>query len=189
MTALPESRHRYTYQQYLAFEHDSPTKHEYVDGEILAMAGGTPRHNALAMRIGTAIDSGRSANCVAFQSDQKIRVLATGRVTYPDVSMVCGPLERDPADPDRTVVTNPTLLVEVLSPSTEEVDRSSKWRDYQLIPSLQEYLLVSQAQSRIEIYRRLSSGNWEYVDVREGIVKLATGATLDLSLIYRDLPE
>ena len=86
-------------------------------------------------------------------------------------------------------ITNPTLIVEVLSPSTEEVDRSSKWQDYQLIPSLQEYVLVSQAQPRIETYRRLGSERWEYLDAREGLVKLASGATLDLSVLYRDLPE
>lgn len=84
--------------------------------------------------------------------------------------------------------TNPSLLVEVLSPSTEEVDRGSKLEDYQRIPSLQEYVLVSQ-HPRVEIYRRLSSGSWEYRDVREGVMKLASGATLDLSILYADLPR
>jgi len=189
MTALSEPRHRYTYEEYLAFERDTPTKHEFFDGEIYAMAGGTRRHNALAFRIGTALGNALPPGCEGFQSDQKVRVLATGRVTYPDVTVVCGALEGDPADPDRTVVTNPTILVEVLSRSTEEVDRSSKWRDYQLIPSLAEYVLVSQAQPRIEVYRRQRSGTWEYVDVRAGAVKLGIGATLDLSELYRDLPE
>ncbi len=69
------------------------------------------------------------------------------------------------------------------------MDRSSKWRDYQRIPSLQEYVLVSQAPPRIEAYRWLSSEKWEYVDVREGIMKLATGATLDLAVLYRNLPD
>ena len=79
----------------------------------------------------------------------------------------------DATDRSGTTITNPTLLVEVLSPSTEEIDRGSKWQDYQLIPSLQEYVLVNQ-DSRVEIYRRLTSGSWEYLDVREGVVKLAT---------------
>jgi len=189
MTALSEPRHHYTYEQYLAFERDAEMKHEYVDGEIYAMAGGSPKHNALASRIGAALEAGRSSGCVVFQSDQKVRVLATGRVAYPDASMICGPLERDPADRSGHTLTNPALLVEVLSPSTEDVDRISKLRDYQLIPSLRECVLVSQDRPRIEVYRRNDSGIWEYLEVREGTVKLATGPTLDLSAIYRDLPD
>jgi Uma2 family endonuclease len=188
MTALSEPRHRYTYEEYLAYEQDAAMKHEFVDGEILAMAGGSPRHSALAMNVGVAIRLSRPSGCQVFQSDLKVRVLATGRATYPDVSMVCGPLELDPADRYRQTITNPTLLVEVLSPSTEDVDRISKRRDYQLIPSLQEYVLVSQKEPRVEVYRRQSSGSWEYVDVREGIVKLATGPTLDLAELYSGLP-
>jgi Uma2 family endonuclease len=122
-----------------------------------------------------------------FTSDQRIRVLATGLATYPDVSVVCGPIEGDPADRSGQTITNPTLLVEVLSPATEAVDRGDKLRQYQRIPSLQEYVLVSQ-EPRIEIHRRLPSGAWESIDVREGTVALASGATLDLEALYADLP-
>lgn len=186
--SLPRSRHHYTYEEYLAFERDSDTKHEFVAGEISAMAGGNARHSALAFRIGGALYNALLPGCTAFQSDMRLRVLATGRATYPDVSMVCGPIEFDPADPRQTTITNPTLLIEVLSPTTEEVDRGDKWRDYQRIPSLQEYVLVSQ-DPRIEIYRRMASGSWEYLDVREGTAKLASGATLDLAILYADLPQ
>ncbi|HEV2718742.1 MAG TPA: Uma2 family endonuclease [Thermoanaerobaculia bacterium] len=189
MTALAEPRHHYTYDEYLSFERDSPTKHEFVDGEIIAMAGGMPRHNALSIRIGAALETGRRPACVVFSSDQQIRVLATGRVSYPDVSMVCGPIERDPADKSGAVITNPKLLVEVLSRSTEDVDRISKLHDYQQIPSLQEYVLVSQKEQRVEVYRRSTSGSWEYIDVRDGVVKLASGPTIDLAALYRDLPD
>jgi Uma2 family endonuclease len=189
MTAsLPQSRHRFTYEEYLAYEHNSELKHEFLDGEIYAMAGGTARHNALAFRVGGALYAALPPGCTAFQSDMRLRILATGRATYPDVSMVCGPIEYDPADPRATTITNPTLLVEVLSPSTEEIDRGDKLRDYQRIPSLQEYVLVSQVP-RVEIYRRLPSGTWEYRDVREGSVTLASGATLDLSILYDNLPQ
>lgn len=188
MTAsLTHSRHRYTYDEYLAFERDSATKHEFANGEIYAMAGGSLRHSALTSRISAALESARPSDCIAFQSDMRLRVLATGRATYPDASMVRGPIQLDPADPSGTTITNPSLLVEVLSPSTEEVNRGSKLEDYQRIPSLQEYVLVSQ-HPRVEIYRRLSSGSWEYRDVREGVMKLASGATLDLSILYADLP-
>jgi Uma2 family endonuclease len=189
MTAsLTHSRHRYTYDDYLAFERDSERKHEFADGEIYAMAGGSLRHSALASRISAALERARPSNGVAFQSDMRLRVLATGRATYPDASMVCGPIELDPADSSGTTITNPSLLVEVLSPSTEEVDRGSKLEDYQRIPSLREYVLVSQ-HPRVEIYRRLSSGTWEYREVREGVVALASGTTLDLSILYADLPR
>ena len=186
-TSLPHARHHYTYEEYLTYERDSELKHEFDAGEIFAMAGGSPRHSALASRISAALENTRPDGCTAFQSDMRIRVLATGKATYPDASMVCGAIELDAADSSRTTITNPTLIVEVLSPSTEEVDRGSKWRDYQLIPSLQEYVLVNQAP-RLEIYRRIKSGTWEYLEVREGEVTLTSGATLDLSMLYKSLP-
>jgi Uma2 family endonuclease len=187
-SSLPHARHHYTYDEYLAHERDSALKHEFEAGEIVTMAGGSPRHSALASRISAALENTRPPGCTAFQSDMRLRVLATGKATYPDASMVCGPIELDPEDRSGTTITNPALLVEVLSPSTEDIDRGSKWRDYQLIPSLQEYVLVSQ-EPRVEIYRRIKSGRWEYFDVREGVVNLTSGATLDLAKLYDDLPH
>ena len=181
-------RHRYTYAEYLAYEQDSGLKHEYDDGEILAMAGGSRRHNALASRVSAALETAREPGCVAFQSDQKVRVLATGKATYPDATLVCGAIEGDPADPLGATITNPTVLVEVLSPSTEQEDRGNKWQHYQLIPSLQEYVLVSQSEARVERYRRLPTGTWEYSDVTGGVVQLSTGTVLDLAKLYDGLP-
>jgi Uma2 family endonuclease len=188
-TSSRQARHRHSYEEYLAYERDSGMKHEYDGGEILAMAGGSRRHNALASRVSAAIENARRPGCVAFQSDQRVRVLATGKATYPDASLVCGPIEGDPADPTGATITNPMLIVEVLSPSTEEDDRGAKWQHYQLIPALQEYVLIGQAQPRIERYRRLPSGDWEYRDVREGMLRLQSGATLDLAALYADLPD
>jgi Uma2 family endonuclease len=189
MSTSPRSRHRYSYEEYLAYERDSGMKHEYDDGEIYAMAGGSRRHNALASRISAALESARKPSCVAFQSDQRIRILATGKTTYPDASMVCGSIEGDPADPAGATITNPMLIVEVLSPSTEQDDRGDKWQHYQLVPALQEYVLISQSHPRIESYRRLASGGWEYRDVTEGTVQLVSGATLDMARLYTDLPD
>ena len=118
MVQIARPRHRYTYAEYLAYERDSGLKHEFDDGEILAMAGGSRRHNALASRVSAALESARKAPCIAFQSDQKVRVLATGRATYPDASMVSGPIEGDPAAPSGATITNPSLIVEVLAAST-----------------------------------------------------------------------
>jgi Uma2 family endonuclease len=182
-------RHRHTYAEYLAYERDSGLKHEFEDGEIVAMAGGSRRHNALASRISAALEAARGPGCVAFQSDQRVRVLATGKATYPDASLVCGAIEGDPADPSGATISNPSLLVEVLSPSTEEEDRGNKWQHYQLIPSLQEYLLVSQTRPRLESYRRLPSGTWEYRDVTSGVLQLSSGATIDVGALYADLPD
>lgn len=189
MTSLPAARHRHSYAEYLAYERDSGMKHEYDGGEILAMAGGSLRHNALASRVSAAVENGRREGCVAFQSDQRVRIVATGRATYPDACLVCGPIDRDPADPSGSTITNPTLIVEVLSPSTEEDDRGAKWHHYQLIPSLREYVIVSQTHARIERYRRREGGGWEYDDVTEGCIDLLSGATLDLQRLYAGLPE
>jgi Uma2 family endonuclease len=125
------------------------------------MAGGSLRHSALAPRITAAIESTRPAGCIAFQSDTRLRVLATGQAAYPDASLVYGPIELDPADAKGRTITNPMLLMEVLSSSTEAVDRGDKLRDYQRIASLREYVLVSQ-EPRVEIYRRLPAGSWQY---------------------------
>jgi Uma2 family endonuclease len=182
-------RHRYTYAEYIAYERDSGLKHEFDNGEILAMAGGSRRHNALASRISAALEGGRKSGCVAFQSDQKVRVLATGRAMYPDASMVCGPIDGDPADPTGATITNPTTIVEVLSPSMETDDRGAKWQHYQLLSSLTEYVLVSQDHARVERYCRLPSGSWEYSDVTAGSVILSSGAVIDLATLYDALPD
>jgi len=183
------TRHRYSYAEYLAYERDSGLKHEFDDGEILALAGGSRRHNALASRVVAALELGRRPDCIAFQSDQKVRVLATGRATYPDATLVCGPIEGDPADPTDTTITNPTVLVEVLSPSTEADDRGGKWQHYQQLSSLREYVLVSQESDRLERYRRLDSGQWAYEEVVEGTLELDCGARLNLASLYTGLPE
>jgi len=164
-------------------------KHEYDDGEIIAMAGGSRRHNALASRISAALERGRKPGGIAFQSDQRIRVLATGKATYPDASLVCGKIEGDPADPLGATITNPRVIIEVLSPSTEADDRGAKWLHCQLIPSLIEYVLVSQSEPRVECYRRQASGAWEYNYVTSGRLQLVSGAVLDLSELYGELPE
>lgn len=187
MTASPQSHHDYTFAEYLALERDSEIKHEFDGGEILAMSGGTLRHSVLAARVGTALENTRPPGCLTFQSDMRVRVAATGRATYPDAGMLCGPPEYDPEDAEHTTITNPVLLVEVLSATTEKGDRGTKWLHYQRLSSLQEYVLVSQ-EPRIEIFRRTASGTWEYFEVHEGTVRLASGPTLDLSMLYSDLP-
>jgi Uma2 family endonuclease len=183
-----QPRHHYTYEDYLEFEKGSGSKHEFENGEIFAMAGGTKRHNALAFRVATAMAS-MHGRCTGFQSDQRIRIRnnVVDKAVYPDVSVVCGKIESDAAD--RDAIVNPILIVEVMSPSTEEYDRGDKWEAYQMIPSLEEYVLVSQGGPRIERYRRNAEGGWQYWDAHEGRIELTIGAVLDIAQLYRELPE
>jgi len=184
--SLPQSDQGYTFAEYLALERDSEIKHEFDGGVIVAMSGGTARHSALAARTIIALGTTCGA-CTVFTSDMRVRVPATNRAMYPDISMVCGPIEYDLDDAAQTTIINPVLIVEVLSVTTEKVDRGDKWIHYQRIPQLQEYVLVSQ-EPRIEIFRRTPATTWEYVEIHEGIVTLTTGPTLDLSTLYAGLP-
>jgi Uma2 family endonuclease len=180
-------RHRYTYEDHLRFEASANVKHEYFAGEIYAMAGGTPEHAALAARVtillGIAL---RGRRCRAYSSDLRVRVLETGLATYPDVSVVCGEIERDPEDRDG--VTNPVLLVEVMSPSSEEYDRGDKLAHYRRIPALREIVLASHREHWIEVHSRVPDGDWTVRVVRDGeAVKLdSIGSELSVGEVYRD---
>jgi len=186
----PAHRVRYQWSEYLALEDSSNVKHEFLDGQIYAMAGGTPEHAALAAAtIGILFGQLRSGRCRVHDSDLRIRVLQTGLATYPDATVVCGPLERDPADDN--AVTNPTLLVEVLSRSTEEYDRGDKFEHYKRIPSLRQYVLVSHREREIEVWTRGTAGEWDSVTAREGDqVPLAPiDARIDVRELYEAAAE
>jgi Uma2 family endonuclease len=151
--------HQYTYADYLALEEASNVKHEFLDGEIYAMAGGTPTHAALSMTMGVVLHQQlRGRSCRVFSSDLRVRVLATGLATYPDVTVVCGELEVDPANRDTAV--NPRVVVEVLSDSTEQYDRGVKLQHYRQIPTLGAVVLVWQHERRIEVWERDDTGTW-----------------------------
>jgi len=177
---------RYAYDEYLAFERASNVKHEYLGGQIFAMAGGTPEHAAVANNVGTLLNVGlRGLRCKVYTSDLRVRVLLTGMATYPDVTVVCGREERDPADANTLV--NPVVLVEVLSKSTEDYDRGEKFEHYRRIPSLREYVLVAYAERHIEARRREADGSWTRRDVRNGTVTLqSVGYELAVDEVYRD---
>lgn len=150
--------HRYTFADYARLEAESSTRHEFLDGEIYAMAGGTPEHAALAMAVGSALlERLRGGPCRVFTSDLRVRVKETGLTTYPDVTVVCGPTERDPESP--TTVLNPRVLVEVTSDSTARYDRNEKLWHYKRIPSLDAIIIVSHEQRRIETWVR-SGSDW-----------------------------
>jgi Uma2 family endonuclease len=147
------ARRRATYAEYVAIANDSGVKYEYIAGEIVAMAGGTLAHARLISRLGSALDralEGRS--CIVLPSDMRVRIRAADRATYPDLFVVCGQPELDTTD-DHAVV-NPTVIVEVLSDSSTDSDRTDKFAAYRRLGSLREYVLVSQRERRIETYRR-----------------------------------
>jgi Uma2 family endonuclease len=175
-----------SFAAYLEIDARSETKHEYIGGCVYAMSGGSPEHARLAMAIGgdlrAQLDGKR---CAVYSSDLRIRVLATGLATYPDVTVVCGKLELDLED--KHSVTNPVAIIEVTSPSTESYDRETKYAHYRRIPSLRAYVLVSQDERLVEVFTRNADASWTLRDIREGKAMLAEiECTLDLDAIYRD---
>ena len=172
-----------TEEEYLARERASLDRHEYVDRRIVAMAGGSPRHNFISANVAAVLRSLLGGRCRAFSSDQRIFVPATGLYTYPDVAVVCGPPELHPRHPD--TITNPRVVVEVLSKSTEAYDRGDKFSHYRTVPSLLGYLIVAQRERHIEHYRRVEVGRWELTEaVGDGAI---TVPALDLVLPLGDV--
>jgi Uma2 family endonuclease len=183
--ARPASTIRMTHAEYLAAEAVAAVRHEYLDGEVWDMAGGTIEHGAIAAAIAGDLRAGlRGKPCRTFSSDVRIQVLDTGLTTYPDLSVVCGRVETAADDPD--AITNPIVLVEVLSDSTEAYDRGAKAAHYRRIPSLREYVLVSQSEPRIEVFRRIEGGRWELHEARAGetIALDSLGVRIDVAAIY-----
>lgn len=177
---------RNTFDDYLRVEEDSVIRHEFLDGRIWAMAGGTPAHGRICANVITQLNMALEARrCSVYTTDLRIRVRATGLATYPDVSVICGHLELDPDDPKRHTALNPSLLVEVLNPSTEEYDRGEKLEHYKQIASLEEVMLVHQDEHKIVVWRRAGQ-RWTATEHVDGVVPLAIGCEVPVAAIYRD---
>jgi len=184
---MPARKETMTYAEYFAFEDQSVERHEFLNGEVFAMSGGTIEHAGLIAGVTHALmQAVRDRPCRVFSSDLRIRIRPTGLTTYPDVSLVCGKAEVDAEDPH--AIVNPTVIVEVLSDSTEAYDRGEKAAHYRHLPSLREYVLVSQHRPRIEVYRKNDAGRWELYEYESGSrVELASvGCTLSVDDVYRD---
>src|SRR3954468_13342888 len=184
----PRRLHRYTYADYVALEMISTGKHEFLDGEIYAMAGGSEEHSALAAEIvrllGNAVGD---RPCRVHTSDLRIYVEEAGLATFPDASVICGPLQQHEPSPTATAL-NPMILVEVTSDSSEEYDAGPKLEYYRTIPSLREYVIVSHRERRITVHGRTAGGAWETrVATKNGEVEVASlGVHLSASEIYRN---
>jgi Uma2 family endonuclease len=183
--------HRYTYQDYVWVEEQSTFRHEFLSGEIVAMPGGTPEHAAMAAAVIVQLHEGlRGGPCRVFTSDLGVRVLETGLATYPDASVVCGPTVRDPDK--KTNVTNPRVLVEVTSDSTEDYDRGEKLAHYQRIPSLSAIVVISHREPRIDMWSRAPGSElWEHASAGAGGVAIVAGldCPLDVDAIWRAAAE
>ena len=187
----PARKITFTFAEYLEQERTSDIKHEFVNGEIFDMAGGTIEHGRLASTVNAALRTqmlGRP--CEVYTADVRIRVLSTGLATYPDTCVVCGRLERDPADAN--TIVNPIVLVEVLSDGTERYDRGEKFAHYQRLPSLKEYVLVSQRSPRIEVFRRNDDGkSWtlHIAEAGERVSLASIGCELAVENVYANALE
>ncbi|MCA9548921.1 MAG: Uma2 family endonuclease [Myxococcales bacterium] len=174
-------------EAYLAFEREASERHEYVNGEVYAMAGGSMAHARVAANTIVALQLRlRGSGCMPTTSDQRVFVPGTGLYTYPDVSVVCGEPERHPKD--KETLTNPTLLVEVLSPTTEGYDRGAKFVHYRSIPSLRAYVLISPEARTVEAFERRPDGAWSIPDPA-GPGQSLRLSTFDLELVADELFE
>jgi Uma2 family endonuclease len=178
-----------TEDEYLEHERRSEAKHELIHGAIVAMAGASREHNAIAGNVVRALGALlKERRCLVFPSDQRVHVEATGLFTYPDVTIACEGLRFHPKH--RDTLLNPRVIVEVLSDSTEAYDRGAKFAHYRTIPSLLEYVLVSQDEHRIEHYRRLDTGQWvltAYDGDAASVALPALGCELPLAEVYDKL--
>ena len=187
----PERRHSFSFEDYVEIAERAEQRLEYWEGAILDMTGGSPRHSAICSNITRILGVQlRGKPCRPFDSNLRVRSLRANRSTYADVTVVCGSIERDPADKTRQTVLNPSVLIEVLSPSTETDDRGSKLSTYKLIESVRAVVLVAQIGTEIILHTRGSGEAWPVTTHSSGSVRLAAiDCQLPIHEVYEDLPD
>ena len=187
MSAIAKTR--MSVEDYLTNENAAPFKSEFYDGEVFAMAGASHTHNFvkhnLERAIGNRLESGP---CRAASSDQRVRIERTGLFTYPDIVILCGKPKFSPRDP--LAIVNPTAIFEILSPTTEDYDRGTKFKQYRQIPGFREYVLVAQDEAAVERHTLQPDGSWNLTSI-EGIAESlelgSVGITIPLAEVYRDI--
>ena len=174
-----------TPQQYLEWERKAETKSEYVNGQIYAMSDASRRHNIIALNFGAALNAQlQQRPCETYVGDMRVKVNETGKYAYPDVSAACGDIEFEDAEVD--TLLNPILIVEVLSPSTENYDRIGKFAHYRRLPSLQEYILIAQDRIQVEQFARQGE-HWlfsEYNSLEAELILNSVHCRIPLRSIY-----
>lgn len=183
----------YTYEAYLALEAESETKYEFHDGFIVAFAGASPEHGQIAVNFSRATGNALEAaekDCIIYNSHVKVHISATHRTFYPDASIVCEKPEK--SEPDPQAITNPVLILEVLSDKTEAFDRGGKFSHYRKLKSLREYVLISQKEALVDTYFRTESGFWEIkttTGLDKTVILKSIGCEIAMAEIYRLVPD
>jgi Uma2 family endonuclease len=173
-----------TPEDYLAAEEISPIRHEYRDGEVFAMTGGTQNHAMIVLNLATALKNHlRGSSCRTFAENMKTRAKAKNAFYYPDVVVTCDERDRQPKS---TFIAHPRLIIEVLSPSTARFDRTEKFADYRTIPSLSEYVLVSTDGRQIEQFQRDDRGQWNKLEFADLLQLASVDCAIAIDEIYED---
>ncbi len=186
MVLIPDKFPKLTPAEYFDWEEQQPCRHEYINGEVYAMSGGTQNHSRIALKCAVLLENHLpDGPCRVFNSDCRVNISDTNDYTYPDASVSC-----DSRDKTTTqYITYPCLIIEVLSDSTEAYDRGNKFFLYRQNPQLQDYLLVSSQDIAIDLYRKNAAGRWEILNFRAGdIVELqSVNLTFPIEQVYRGI--
>jgi Uma2 family endonuclease len=186
MIAIKENLPQLTREEYFTWEEKQLEKHEYIDGQVYAMSGGSKNHSLISVRFITLFSNHlEGGSCETGNSDLRVNIVETTNYTYPDVSVTCD-------DRDKTTtqyITYPRLIVEVLSPSTEAYDRGGKFRMYRHNPVLQDYLLVSSTSIEIDLYHKKDTGEWIIINYQAGdtIELKSINLSFPIEQVYRNL--
>lgn len=191
MNSALERQHVFSFEDYVEIAQRSSSRLEFWEGVILDMSGGSPRHSAICNNIARILATQlRGSPCRAFDANLRVRAVRANRTTYADVTVVCGKLELDPQDKSQQTVLNPSILIEVQSPTTEGDDRGPKLDCYKMIDSLQAVILVAQDAADVTVHQRQEDGTFLRANYRAGTVVLPSiGCNLPIAEIYEDLPE
>ncbi len=181
----------YSIESYLNVEETTGIKHEYEDGRIFALAGGTLNHSRICRNISVSLfNETKDSNCEAFNTEAKVFIASANSFVYPDASVVCGEVEMH--EKDQNAIANPVLIVEVLSKSTAKNDRATKFIKYRTLPSFKEYVLIHQNSPIVETYYKLESNHWEistFMGLQSRMELKSINAKIPLKDIYQDVTQ
>jgi Uma2 family endonuclease len=184
---VPAEKRRYTIEEYLELEFNAEERHEYHDGEILAMAGTSYEHSLIVANLIAAVHGMlKGKPCRILESNLRVRIPHTRRYFYPDATIICGTPQFDPQDTRPMTVINPRVIMEVLSPSSEGYDRGEKFTAYRELETLEEYVLISQSSALMESFFRQGDGTWSFAVV-SGLEAMMKIRCLDVEVAMGDV--